>query len=407
MPTKVSQAPCLCYNVFTTKMKYPACTKWLPLTAAAMLMVAAGCNRAGVKVYKADSSDTMATTPPPVAATSPSGMPATMPPGLAVPDNSSLPKLKYALPDGWTEKAPTQMRVASFDVSENGKTADVSVIPLGAMSVGDTANVNRWRGQVGQAPADETAVKNSAEPVQVAGKSADLYDVSGADANSGAGERIIAAILHTDDTTWFFKMMGDAVLVEQNKAAFVAFLKSVQFQQSQLAAAPPMDMSQLPAGHPAIPGMAMGTQAPAGDKPSWTVPSGWKEGELTQFLVARYIIQGSDGASAVVNVSQLDGDGGGLLPNLNRWHAQLGQPPMTDDDAAKLPTINASGVKAVIADFSGTDARAGKPAQLVGVVLPLNGQTWFYKLMGDPDLVAQEKGSFIAFVQSAKYPAAK
>ena len=375
--------------------------------AAALLMFAAGCNRDGVKVYKVDSSDVVATTAPPVAVAPPSGMPATMPDGLAAPDNSGLPKLKYTLPDGWKEKAPSQMRVASFDISENGKTVDVSVVPLGAMSGGDAANVNRWRGQVGQSPMEDAALKQSAEAVQVGDKPADLYDIAGTNPNNGNEERIIGAILHADDATWYFKMMGDSVLAEKNKPALIAFLKSVQFQPAS-GIAPPMDMSQLPAGHPAISGAALENQTPAGDKPSWTVPSGWKEGELTQFLVAKYVIQGNGDASAAVNISQLDGDGGGLLPNINRWRGQLGQPPISDDDAAKLPTIDATGAKAVVTDFTGTDMRNGsKPARLVGVVLPLNGQTWFYKLMGDPDIVSQQKDAFVTFIQSAKYPAAK
>ncbi len=104
-------------------------------------------------------------------------------------------------------------------------------------------------------------------------------------------------------------------------------------------------------------------------------------------------------------MSQLAGDGGGLLANINRWRAQLGQTPLTEDDLAKLPTIDVSGTKATLADITGTDARSGKPARLIGVVLPLGGQTWFYKLMGDAAVVAQQKDALIKFVQSAKYPA--
>jgi len=388
-------------------MRHPAYSHSLPLAVAACLMFAAGCNRDGVKVYKADASDTVITTAPPAAAAMPpSGMPTTMPDGLPTPDNSGLPKLKYTLPGGWREKALTTMRVASFDISENGRTADVSVIPLGAMSGGDAANVNRWRGQVGQASMDEATLKQSAEPVQIADKTADLYDITGTSPGSGDEDRIIGTILHTDDATWYFKMMGDAALVEKNKPAFIALLKSVEFQAP--AASPSMDLSQLPASHPPIPGTTAESAAPAVEKPSWTVPADWKEGELMQFLVARYVIQSTAGASAAVNVSQLDGDGGGLLANVNRWRAQLGQTPITEDDAAKLPTIDASGTKAVMADFTGTDTRGGgKPARLVGVVLPFNGQTWFYKLMGDPDVVSQQKDAFVAFIQSAKYPAAK
>lgn len=385
-------------------MRHSSYSNSLPLAAAALLMFAAGCNRDGVKVYKVNSSDTVATTPPPVASTTPGAMPPTMPNGLPVPDNSGLPKLKYTLPDGWKEKAPTQMRVASFDIAENGKTADVSVIPLGAMSGGDAANVTRWRGQVGQPPVDDTEVQKIAEPIFVGNQPASLYDIAGTEPGSGDSERIIGAILHTDISTWYFKMMGDGTLVEKNKPAFIAFLKSVEFEK--LAAPSTMDLNQLPASHPAMSGPAsQAAPTAANGLPSWTVPSDWKAGEPSQFILAKFNIQGAGDATAAATVSQLDGDGGGLLPNVNRWRGQLGQVPITDADAAKLPTIDAAGTKATLADFNGTDARTGKSARMIGVVLPLNGQTWFYKLMGDPDLVGQQKDAFIKFVQSAKYPA--
>jgi hypothetical protein len=236
-----------------------------------------------------------------------------------------------------------------------------------------------------------------------------LYDVAGTAPGSGEAERIVGVISHRDDTAWFFKMTGNTELVEKQKPAFIAFLKSVEFQKLDVPST--MDLPKLPASHPAIPGMDASSQAvpaaDAGDKPTWTVPAGWQEGQLAQFLVAKFVIQGTGDATAAVNVSQLDGNGGGLLPNINRWRGQLGQTPFKEDDLAKLATVDISGVKATVADITGIDARAGKPARLVGVVLPLNGQTWFYKLMGDPDLVAQQKDALIQFIQSAKYPAVK
>ena len=378
-------------------MKHLVHLNALPVAAALVFMMA-GCGRDNVKVYKVDSSDALVT-PPPAAS------PATMPDGLPVPDSSGQPKLNYTLPAGWKEKALTQLRVASFEISENGKTADVSVIPLGAMSGGDAANVNRWRGQVGQAPLDEDALTKLAEKVEAAGQPADLYDIAGTSPGSGDAERIIGTILHSDTATWYFKMSGDADLAEKQKASFIAFLKSVEF--NKLAAPSTMDLSQLPPSHPAIPGMDSAAQTPpaadAAGKPTWKVPVDWQEGQLAQFLVAKFVI-GSGDASAAVNVSSLAGDGGGRLPNINRWRGQLGQPPATDADIAALPTVDATGVKATLVDITGTDARSGKPARLVGVIVPLGGQTWFYKLMGDANVVAQQKDALIKFVQSAKYP---
>ena len=381
----------------------------LTAATAALAFLATGCGRDNVKVYKADASDAPVT--PPLAA-APAAMPSTMPDGLPVPDNSGQPKLKYVLPDGWKEKPLTQMRVASFEVSENGKAADVSVIPLGAMSGGDDANVNRWRGQVGQPPLDEDALAKLAEKVEVAGQPGDLYDLAGTSPGSGDAERIIGTILHSDTATWYFKMAGDADLAEKQKTNFVAFLKSLTFDK--LAAPSTMDLSQLPPSHPPIPGTSLGTQNTLvpnpntmvtgglnsdNSKPTWTVPADWKEGQLAQFLVAKFII-GSGDATAAVNVSSLAGDGGGLLANVNRWRAQLGLPPVTFLGTSVI----IGGSNTQFADFTGTDSRTGKSARLIGAVVPQNGQTWFYKLMGDPDIVAQQKDAFTKFVQSAKYP---
>lgn len=381
-------------------MKFFTHLKISALAAGTCLILAAtGCGRDSVKVYHVDASD--AASPPPAVA--PAAMPATMPNGLPVPDNSGQPTLQYTLPAGWEKKAPTQMRVASFGISQDGKEADVSVIPLPGMAGTDLANVNRWRGQVGLAALPETDLAPLAKKITVGEMPADLYDIAGTQPGSGDAERILGVILHREDTAWFFKVTGEAGLVEASKPAFIAFLKSVSFG-APVAVPAAMDMSQLPPSHPPIGGMPASQpamSAPAGDIPAWTVPADWQPGPLAQFLVAKYIIAGANGAQAAVNVSSLAGDGGGLLPNVNRWRAQLGLAPATE---TVLPTVDAAGVKATVIELSGTDGRTGKPAQLVGIVLPLNGQTWFYKLMGDADVVTQQKDAFTKFVQSAKYP---
>ena len=385
-----------------------------PAAVGTLLLLVAGCGRDNVKVYHADASDTATPAPPPMAA--PAAMPSTMPDGLLAPDNSGQPTLQFTLPAGWEKKALTQMRVASFGISQDGKQADVSVIPLGGLAGTDPANVNRWRGQVGLASLADAELLKLAEKVSVGELPADLFDLAGTAPGSGEAQRILGVILHRDDAAWFFKMTGDANLVEQQKPAFVAFLKSISFGAP--AAASATDLSQLPPSHPPIAGTSLGTQnslVPNANtlvtgglvndgKPTWTVPAGWQEGQLAQFLVAKYVIAGADGAAAAVNVSSLAGDGGGLLPNVNRWRAQLGLAPLAGADLANLPAIDASGGKATLIEFSGTDARTSKPAQLVGLVLPLGGQTWFYKLMGDAEIVAQQKDALVKFVQSAKYP---
>ena len=379
-------------------------------SAVGLLLAGTGCNRDTVKVYQVETNDTVTAALPPAPGAAPAmppgAMPTTMPAGLAVPDTSGLPALKYTLPAGWTEKALSQMRVASFTAADNGKQADVSVIPMGGMAGGNLANVNRWRGQVGLGPLDDAAIEQITEKITIAGQGADLFDIAGTSPGSGDAERIIASVLHRDDMAWFFKITGDADLVEKQKPAFIAFLKSVDFGAPAASVAPAVpDMSQLPPSHPPIDGAGAGAMvAPAGDTPTWDVPAGWQEGPLAQFLVAKYIIAGTGEAKAEVNVSSLAGDGGGLAPNVNRWRAQLGLTPATDDDLAKLAAVDVNGAKATIVELTGTNQRTSTPASMVGVVLPLGSQTWFYKLMGDADVVAQQKDALMKFVQSAKYP---
>ena len=51
-----------------------------------------------------------------------------------------------------------------------------------------------------------------------------------------------------------------------------------------------------------------------------------------------------------------------------------------------------------------TDAKTGKKARLVGVIVPEAGDaSSFFKLMGDPEIVGQQKDAFIKFIQTAKF----
>ena len=396
---------------------------FLPIAiGAASFLIGTGCERDDVKVYHVETQDASTSSPAAMAPSAgaapnaapssgmmPSGMPSTMPTGLPTPDNSNLPKLTYTVPAGWTEKAPSQMRVASFEASDDGKSVDISVVPLGGMGGGDFANVNRWRGQVGLSPATDGEISQSATQVTIAGTPASVYDINGT--ANGAPTRIIGAILPRDEAVWFFKMMGDSDATEKQKAAFIQFLGTVQFGTGAASTAPTAMMagSQLPPGHPAIGDTGMG-QVPAaadvstGPKPVWTVPVGWQGGTASTFLVAKYIVSGDNGAQADINISSLASNANELLPNINRWRGQLGLAPLGDlvPDSFGVPDG-----KAYIVDFTGTDARSGKPARLVGVIAPRGSQTWFYKLMGDPDLVAQQKDAFKQFIQSAKYPDAQ
>ncbi len=384
----------------------------LPVLTSLLFLPVAGCHRDEVKTYRVakDQNQTQPQSAPAMSTDSPNP---TLPPGhpdissaSAAPgfaaSGSAQPQLTWKTPEGWTEVPPAEMRVASFKIQgQNGKQADVSVIPLPGLPGSDEANVNRWRGQVGLSPVSPDELKKSAESVEAGGQPAQLYDIAGQNQGSGDAPRILGVIQHRTDAVWFFKMTGDADLAEQQKPAFVAFLKSVKFTTVQA-------QTELPPSHPPIGDTGMGAptaSAPVSSegKPDWQVPAGWQEVSGGQFLVAKFTITGKSSATAV-NVSRSPGEGGGLVGNINRWRGQLGLTSLSDGDVNKLVTaIDVPGGRASLVDLSGTDARTGQPTRLVGVMVPQSGQTWFYKLMGDAKVVESQKDAFTKFVQSVKY----
>lgn len=334
------------------------------------------------------------------AAAPPAAQPAAMPPDHPEVSGSG-PDLQWKLPSGWEEVPPGQMRLASFRVAgTNGEPADVSIVPLPGMAGGDVNNVNRWRGQIGLPPVPPEDLDKLAQPVEIAGQPGQLYDQSGTVAASGDKTRILAAILRREGTAWFFKMMGDDGLVAQQKPNFIEFLKSLRFT----AAAQP----QLPPSHPPIGGADSAPSASAAGsaegKPNWKVPANWQEVPGGQFLMAKFAISGADNAQAAVNVSMSAGEGGGMLANVNRWRGQLGLAPCSEPDfQQQAQSLEVAGGKATVIGMAGTDGRTGQKASLIGAIVSQPNRTWFYKLMGNEQVVADEKAAFTKFVQSAKY----
>jgi hypothetical protein len=353
----------------------------------------AGCDREKISVQQVPKDSEQTAQMPLMSQPTAGGMPANPHAGMDMNGAGAQPQVKWTLPEGWKEKAVTDMRVGSFDAGKEGKTADVSIIPLqlGSGPQMELANYNLWRESLQLDPVD----KVSSEPVAVGSVQGKLYEI----ADSKTPERIVVAMLERNGVSWFFKMKGPDAVVSEQKPAFMQFLKSISFE-----AAPQMTaMADPQATMPAITADA----APANATTSASgvaLPAGWKEIPNPPMLLAKYVIQGSSGAMADVNVSMLNGTGGGVMPNVTRWRVQLGVPPISEEEFSKqAQTVDVAGVKGTMVDMTGTDSKTGKKARLVGIIVPQVSDTWFYKLMGDPQIVEQQKDTFIKFIQTAKF----
>jgi len=279
------------------------------------------------------------------------------------------------LPKGWKETGASQMNVASFSIpGANGQEAQVTITPLAVLAGREAMIVNMWRKQLGLQIAKEEEIAHQLEPVEVGGEKGVLFDLTSEAGEGSKAVRIVTAMVHRAEASWFYKLSGDAALIEAQKPAFIEFLKSVQLREPSPSDTP------------------VAEETP---KPKWQVPSQWKALPASQMQVARFGVPKKGPAEAEVFVSVFPNDTGGMLANVNRWRKQLGLGEVAAPDLDSLvKPLDPANPEAMLAELT------NKNKQLVGAIVPRAGSFWFYKLFGDADAVLPEKEAFLAFAKS-------
>jgi hypothetical protein len=313
----------------------------------------------------------------------------------ASPHAAPRPHAHWAeLPAGWSEAPAAGSRAATFAIAgQGGQRAEAAVIAFPGMGGTDLQFVNLWRDQLGLAPLTEAELPKLVQPASIGGADGKLFDITGAtkSGDAPAAERIIVGLQKQDGVSWFIKLTGPAALVEQQKPAFLGFLKSLKFHAGSDEGG-----SSTPAPATASAAPSQGAGAPA-----WTAPAHWKQQAPGAMQAAKYIV-GEGKAKAEVTAVFLGGMGGALKANLDRWRNQLSLPAAAESEVEQqAPLFPALGPGARIVQLSGSTGE-GDPADMIVLLVPDGRGTWFYKLMGDKAVVAKEKDALVALVKSAK-----
>ena len=140
-------------------------------------------------------------------------------------DTGGPAKPKWDAPAHWQLQPGKTMVVASYAISSEGGKAEIAISSFPGDVGGLSANIARWRGQIGLKSASEADVSKLASPLDVNGTSATLVDM----VNDATGTRLTAVILPHAGMSWFFKMTGPDAVVTKEKAAFIKFVQSVKF----------------------------------------------------------------------------------------------------------------------------------------------------------------------------------
>ena len=141
--------------------------------------------------------------------------------------------LLWTTPEGWQEGPPSQMRLIDFKFGPK-QEGECYLSAMPGPAGGLAANINRWRGQMGQ-PALTDADIEKLPRKTLLGTEAHFVTIDGDFKGVGAeasqsGYRMLGIIQQAPELTIFVKMTGPKDLVEKNAAAFDAFCGSVKFR---------------------------------------------------------------------------------------------------------------------------------------------------------------------------------
>lgn len=204
------------------------------LAMLAALLALSGCKDREIRAYRAPKDPA----PPAMPAATSGELPANHPPiGQAAGPGSDMAgtpvatasgnALTWTAPTAWQAKPNGPVRKGSYAVpGAGGQAGDLSITAFPGDTGGLFANINRWRGQIGLPPIEQSQLDASVEHIDIGSFHVDYIDMLGT--ASGQPTRLLGAIVPFEGQTWFFKLTGPDALVADQRAAFREFLATIK-----------------------------------------------------------------------------------------------------------------------------------------------------------------------------------
>lgn len=273
--------------------------------------------------------------------------------------------LIWQLPEGWTEKGSSDMRINTIVIPDSSGNLEIAVssLPLsGSWDEFVTLNVNRWLGQLGQGELRRQTILNLTKKVPTQAGPATVIELA------GVLRQTMPMNPHADMNT-----AGAA--------------SPPQASESSVASPPPATSPSS-------------LEAPL----TFDTPEGWQPGRVSAMRKAAFnIVDGS--AQAEFTVIDLPSQGGAqitdVMANVQRWAAQVGLP--IDDKLAELvETTKIDELEASYVNLVGPESANPRQAMLAAMVIR-DDKVWFFKLVGPAALVERESENFNKFLASVRF----
>jgi len=150
------------------------------------------------------------------------------------PSASGALDLSYDVPEGWTDRGASGMRLATLVIGADEQPHEVTVIPAAGTL---EANVSRWLGQLDPSASPETLLERTtrvlteAKKLPVGEAEATLVTLMDPTAKD-TDEVILGAMIPLDESaSLFVKFKGPAVIARGEGEAFSRFVSSIRWNE--------------------------------------------------------------------------------------------------------------------------------------------------------------------------------
>jgi hypothetical protein len=269
----------------------------------------------------------------------------------------------WQLTEGWEEKGPSPMRVATLVVPDDARPLEIAVSSLPLTEDWDDfllRNVNRWLDQLSQAPLSSETIQKLTQEVAIPAGPATVVELVGVMKNPGRGNPHAGTMAGRPQPS-------------------------------------PPPTQQPPAA----------SQPPTADPLAYETPAGWLPGRMSSMLrkAAFNVVDGEQ--SAEMTVIDFPADGGAQITdvgaNVARWAQQVG---LANIDMGELTELfqdaTVDGVEGTYVALLGPED-AERPVGMLAAMVVRGEKVWFFKLLGDRSLVEKQQDAFQGFLRSVRF----
>jgi hypothetical protein len=280
-------------------------------------------------------------------------------------------KPKWNPPEAWRSGDEQAMRFATFFTTSGDDAAEISVssLPPGQPLA---MNVNRWRGQLGLAPATESEI--TADLVDVPGNGITFrqYDARGSQLKTAMGGR------------------GNAPFAGAVGAGLVP---------------PDNPLPEVHGGVDAADASAGMPEPPPAESLKFDAPRNWTTGERSAFVEGRWSTETENGP-VELSLLRMNPSEESWQMNVRAWANQVGMTPEPlVPDITESMTVAGSDARLVRLDGEQSDQTG--PTGQRSIIVAMFGDTrqsgWVLKLSGSRKAVDETRDAFDQFLRSVRF----